>query len=150
MTRIQTFLLVAAAVIAAVIFAWAPWRPQVTAIRYNRLPQPAVTMPGFGREEALGPSQIADLTEYVLALSNRATDNAAVTRAIPLFEQNCAVCHGEAGKGDPVRNTPDLSDDVWINGGTRAEIQAQIWRGDDGRGPIREARHWPGKAGTGG
>lgn len=150
MSRAHVFLLVTAAALAGLLVAWAPWRPQVSAIRYNRLPEAAVTMPGFGRGEILGPSEIDDLTEYVLALSNRATDNAAVTRAIPLYEENCAVCHGEAGKGDPTRDTPDLSDAVWINGGTREDIRAQIWRGDDGRGPIREARHWPRKPQAGG
>ena len=150
MHRAHIALLVIAAALAALFVAWAPWRPQATAIRYDRLPQPAVTMPGFGRAEILGPSQNDDLTEYVLALSNRATDNAAVERAIPLYERNCAVCHGEAGRGDPSRDTPDLSDAVWINGGTRAEIKAQIWRGDDGRGPIRQAHHWPRASGLGG
>lgn len=100
-------------------------------------------MPGFGREERLGPSEIEDLTEYVLALSLRSTDNAAVLRARPLYEQNCVACHGLTGEGDAMTGTPDLTDGVWIYGGTREEIRAQIWHGADGRGPMRQARSGP-------
>ncbi len=96
-------------------------------------------MPGFGRQQALGPSQIEDLTEFVLALSSRATDLAAVERAIPLYESHCSACHGPAGKGDEATGTPDLTDDAWLRGGSRDEIRAQIWHGEDGRGPVRQA-----------
>lgn len=102
-----------------------------------------VTMPGFGRQEMLGPSEIDDLTEYVLALSRRSTDSAAVLRAAPLYGQNCAACHGLAGEGDALTGVPDLTDDVWINGGAREEIRDQIWRGADGRGPTRQVRSSP-------
>lgn len=105
-----------------------------------RLTPSWLVMPGFGRKSLLGPSQIEDLTEYVLALSSRATDLEAVERAIPLFESHCSACHGVAGKGDPSRGTPDLSDDEWIHGSSRDEIRAQVWHGDDGRGPARQAR----------
>lgn len=102
-----------------------------------------VTMPGFGRQEMLGPSEIEDLTEYVLALSRRSTDSAAVLRAVPLYGRNCAACHGLAGEGDGLTGVPDLTDDVWINGGAREEIRDQIWRGADGRGPMRQVRSNP-------
>ncbi|MFN3515180.1 MAG: c-type cytochrome [Phenylobacterium sp.] len=115
----------------------------------SRLPQaegaafrplgPGVAMPGFGAQAQLGPSEIEDLTEYVLALSGRATDAKAVGRAIPLYEAHCAACHGLAGEGNSENRTPDLSDDAWIYGGSREAIRNQIWRGDDGRGPGRHA-----------
>ena len=40
------------------------------------------------------PDQVNDLTEYVVALSHRPADAAAVARAAPVFQANCAVCHG--------------------------------------------------------
>lgn len=118
-------------------------RPQAVSPTSLRLSPRTVTMPGFGREEMLGPSEIEDLTEYVLALSMRSTDSAAVLRALPLYERNCAACHGLAGEGDAMAGTPDLTDDVWVNGGAREEIRNQIWRGADGRGPPRQARSSP-------
>lgn len=97
-------------------------------------------MPGFGDTQVLSPMQIEDLTQYVLALSRRETDEAAVVRAIPLFSQQCASCHGMAGEGAPLLGVPDLSDETWIYGPTPEAIRAQIWHGVDGRGPPRLAR----------
>lgn len=97
-------------------------------------------MPSFGDEQVLSPMQIEDLTQYVLALSRRETDEAAVLRAIPLFSQQCASCHGIAGEGAPLLGAPDLSDQIWIYGPTPGAIRAQIWHGADDRGPPRKAR----------
>jgi cytochrome c oxidase cbb3-type subunit 3 len=42
-----------------------------------------------------------------------------------VFEANCAACHGGAGKGDPARGVPDLTDADWLYGeGSIAEIEA--------------------------
>ncbi len=97
-------------------------------------------MPGFGDTQVLSPMQIEDLTQYVLALSGRETDEAAVLRAIPLFSEQCASCHGIAGEGAPFLGVPDLSDDAWIYGPAPSDIRAQIWHGGDGRGPPRQAQ----------
>ena len=45
-------------------------------------------MPSFGDAQVLSPMQIEDLTQYVLALSRRESDEAAVLRAVPLFSQH--------------------------------------------------------------
>lgn len=97
-------------------------------------------MPNFGDAQVLNSMQIEDLTQYVLALSRRETDEAAVIRAIPLFSQQCASCHGMGGEGAPRLGVPDLTDEVWIYGPTPSAIRAQIWHGVDGRGPPRQAR----------
>src|SRR3990167_8097437 len=46
-------------------------RPQAFAHTSLHLSPRTVSMPGFGREALLGPSEVEDLTEYVLALSTR-------------------------------------------------------------------------------
>src|SRR5262249_61953530 len=56
-------------------------------------------MPAFGRDGILKTAQIDDLTEYVVHLSGRAAEGAAVGRATRLCADNCAMCHGPAGKG---------------------------------------------------
>lgn len=96
-------------------------------------------MPSFGDAQVLTPMQVEDLTQYVLALSRRETDEAAVLRAIPLYSQQCASCHGIGGEGAPRLGVPDLSDEIWIYGPTPNAISAQIWHGADGRGPPRQA-----------
>ena len=56
-------------------------------------------MPSFGKDAILPPAQIDDLTEYVVALSHRPANAAAVARAAPLFQANCGVCHGPFTRG---------------------------------------------------
>jgi cytochrome c oxidase cbb3-type subunit III len=51
----------------------------------------------------------------------------ATGRARPLFDAHCASCHGPAGRGDPVKGIPDLTDDDWLYGtGQAIEIERVI------------------------
>ena len=89
-------------------------------------------MPGFGREQLLKPAQIDDLTEYVVALSHRRADPAAVARATQIFADQCVTCHGQDGKGDQTRGVPNLTDAEWLYGSSRQDIHGQIWNGRGG------------------
>lgn len=100
-------------------------------------------MPAFGREAMLTGGQIADLTEYVVALSGRRADRAAVTRAAPLYADNCAACHGVAGTGDRAVGAPNLTDQEWLYGASRASITGQIYNGRGGVMPTWEGRFSP-------
>ncbi len=97
-------------------------------------------MPAFGRDSMLKPEQIDDLTEYVVALSGRSADGAAVKRATALFATNCAVCHGAGGKGNRAVGAPNLADNEWLYGPEREDIHDQIWNGHGGVMPT-----WGGK-----
>lgn len=90
-------------------------------------------MPAFGRDGILKPREIADLTEYVVHLSHRSADAKAVARAVKLFADNCAVCHGPDGKGTRILGAPNLTDAVWLYGPARADIRGQI---ENGRGGV--------------
>ena len=98
----------------------------------------AAHMPAFG--DALGPSQIEDLTEYVVALAGAPSDPNAVVRAAPLWQSRCAVCHGLGGEGAEILGTPDFTRGQFRYARSPQDIRQQIWRGADGRGPVREAR----------
>jgi len=91
-------------------------------------------MPAFGRDQMLPADQINDLTEYVVSLSARPADAAAVRRAAPLFAANCAVCHGPTGGGNQAVGAPNLADKgrQWLYGSDRAAIHDQIWNGRGG------------------
>jgi cytochrome c oxidase cbb3-type subunit 3 len=101
-------------------------------------------MPAFGRDGMLKEAQVDDLTEYVVRLSGRAADAAAVKRAAPLFTQNCAMCHGNEGKGNREMGAPNLTDNESLYGSgheeSRAEIQDQIWNGHGGVMPTWNGR----------
>jgi len=100
-------------------------------------------MPAFGRDQILKPEQINDLTEFVVALSRRPADRAAVQRAAPLFQANCAVCHGPGGTGVQAMGAPNLTDSDWLYGSDRASIHDQIWNGRGGVMPSWRNRFDP-------
>jgi cytochrome c oxidase cbb3-type subunit 3 len=103
----------------------------------------ASQMPAFGRDEMLQPAQIDDLTEYVVHLSGRPADGGAVARAAPLFQDQCAACHGAEGKGDPAFGAPNLTDAESLYGDSRAAIRGQIFAGNGGVMPTWGGRLSP-------
>lgn len=101
-------------------------------------------MPAFGRDGLLQPQQVSDVAEYVLTLgpaSQREKPNAAAAaRGAPIFAQQCAVCHGQDGAGNRALGAPSLKDDVWLYGGSRAEVVKQIQLGRGGVMPNWDRR----------
>ncbi|MGH6997355.1 MAG: cytochrome-c oxidase, cbb3-type subunit III, partial [Phenylobacterium sp.] len=100
-------------------------------------------MPAFGRDQMLSAPEISDLTEYVVALSGRPANAAAVRRAEPVYQTQCVACHGPTGAGDQKQGAPNLTDQEWLYGSTRADIHAQIWNGRGGVMPSWKARFDP-------
>lgn len=100
-------------------------------------------MPAFGRDNILKPEQVDDLAEYVVHLSGRPANDAAVTRATKLFQENCAACHGPQGKGDRKVGAPNLTDNEWLYGSRREDIHDQIWNGHGGVMPTWGGRLSP-------
>ncbi len=89
-------------------------------------------MPAFGADGILSRAEIADVAEHVLKLSGQEYDAAAEARGATVYAENCAACHGENGEGNQDLGAPRLSDQIWLYGGTRAEIIAQINRPKQG------------------
>ncbi|MBR0673470.1 cytochrome-c oxidase, cbb3-type subunit III [Neoroseomonas soli] len=83
-------------------------------------------MPRFGADGLLTAAQVGDVAEHVLALSNRATDQAAAGRGATIFAEQCASCHGEQGEGNRELGAPRLTDQVWLYGSTKRDIVAMI------------------------
>ena len=97
-------------------------------------------MPAFGADGLLTRKQVDDVAEYVRSLSGGAKDQAAVSRGAKLFVDNCAACHGADGKGNMEVGAPNLSDGIWLYGGTKEQIVAQVWRPHMGVMPAWDGR----------
>jgi len=97
-------------------------------------------MPRFGADALLTAQQIDEVTQAVLALSNRADDPAQAARGAAVFAENCAVCHGETGQGNPELGAPDLADAIWLYGGDADAIRASIALPHAGMMPAWEGR----------
>jgi cytochrome c oxidase cbb3-type subunit III len=90
-------------------------------------------MPAWG--EILEPEEIADVVTHVLTISGAPTDPAAAARGKVVYAENCAACHGPEGKGMHALGAPNLTDDVWLHGGSTARITETIVKGRMGRMP---------------
>lgn len=101
-------------------------------------------MPAYGRDGLMSARDIADVTEFVLTLST-ARDRekpqvAAAARGGAIYQEQCVACHGATGGGDRALGAPSLADDVWLYGGTRAEVRKQIELGRGGVMPAWDQR----------
>lgn len=83
------------------------------------------TMPTFG-DGILKPAEISDVADYVLSLTGRAKDTAAIARGAKIYAAQCAACHGKTGAGDQKQGAPALNDAIWLYGDSKAKVVAQI------------------------
>lgn len=75
-----------------------------------------------------GEAQVTAMAEYVLALGTPAADAApAATRQ--QFATVCAACHLPTGTGMQALGAPNLTDDIWLHGGSVEAISATINNG---------------------
>jgi cytochrome c oxidase cbb3-type subunit 3 len=87
-------------------------------------------MPAFG--DILSREEINAVAEYVLSLSGRSDHPELAAQGKTVFADQCAVCHGEQGQGTQELGAPNLSDQIWLYGGDKADIVAQITRPQHG------------------
>lgn len=87
-------------------------------------------MPALG--EALGPQGMQEVANYVLSLSGRKHDAALAAAAQTKFAENCAACHMPDGTGMQAMGAPNLTDKVWLYGGSEATIIESIAKGRNG------------------
>lgn len=95
-------------------------------------------MPAFGADQILEPEQIAAVSDYVLSLSGGGA--AATEDGQAVFEEQCVACHGEDGKGIQDVGAPNLTDAIWLYGGTKEAIVAQITKPRHGVMPVWKSR----------
>ncbi|MFO1466413.1 MAG: cytochrome-c oxidase, cbb3-type subunit III [Steroidobacteraceae bacterium] len=89
---------------------------------------------------ALGEPVVKNLAQYVLSLSGQPHDAAAAAAGEPLFKTTCIACHGPEGKGNPLLGAPNLTDKIWLYGGTPGAIETTIRDGRHGQMPAWSPR----------
>jgi cytochrome c oxidase cbb3-type subunit 3 len=90
-------------------------------------------MLAFGKEGVLKKDQIVTAANHVRSLSGLSTAkgfNAA--EGAKVFADNCASCHGDAGKGNQELGAPDLTDKIWLYGSDEATLIETISNGRAG------------------
>ncbi len=97
----------------------------VTTIMHGRVGQ----MPAW--KDALGEEGVQEVVSYALSLSGRKV-NAREAAAGKARFVVCAACHGTDGKGNPAVGAPDLTDQYWLFGDSRAAVTETVMNGRSG------------------
>lgn len=77
-------------------------------------------------ESALGNQGVIDVANHVLTLSGRTADEKSAQTGKEKYAMFCSACHGVDGKGNVAMGAPNLTDDVWLYGGSPLMIQQTI------------------------
>ncbi|PIW27290.1 MAG: cytochrome-c oxidase, cbb3-type subunit III [Rhodobacterales bacterium CG15_BIG_FIL_POST_REV_8_21_14_020_59_13] len=98
-------------------------------------------MPAFGADGLLSREEIRNVRDYVLSLSGgTGFDAAALNAGAEIFASQCVSCHGDQGQGDRTQGAPNLTDAIWLYGGSPEQVENTIWRGPFGVMPAWEGR----------
>ncbi|MDO6484583.1 cytochrome-c oxidase, cbb3-type subunit III [Shimia thalassica] len=82
-------------------------------------------MPAFG--EMLEPEEIVQVVNFVMTLSGEEANDASMVEAgAVVFEDNCSSCHMEDGTGDREQGAPNLTDAIWLYGGSYEDITETV------------------------
>ncbi len=103
------------------------WGGEPQAILTSILEGRTGVMPPMGAAVG-GPEGVKEVAHYVLSLSG-ATHDAKLAEAGKAKFAACAACHGPEAKGNPALGAPNLTDKVWLHGGSLAAISEQIDKG---------------------
>lgn len=109
------------------------------AIRSSIVAGRAGQMPGFGN--ALGEQGVREVATFVYTLNGRDWPRPDLVRAgAERYQQLCVACHGPEGRGNPAMGAPDLTDESWLYGARRADIEVAVRNGRSGVMPGWEER----------
>lgn len=100
----------------------------------------------MGRQAVMPPhgavvsaAELADLVSYVSALSSGGRTGSGEA-GHELFERNCSPCHGLNATGNAFVGAPNLTDNIWLYGGSKETLTATISNGRNGIMPSFEKR----------
>ena len=93
----------------------------------------------------LGEDGVAEVVAYVQQLSGQEHDAALASAGQARFNTSCVACHGAEGKGNPLLGAPDLTNDIWLYGGSVESLTQSVASGRNGvmpahRGQLSEDR----------
>lgn len=103
---------------------------QTTIMKGRQGMMPAASQNGLNNE-----ADIKNVTQYVLSLSSSEYNKSAAAEGEKIFKRVCFACHGMDGKGTQALGAPNLTDDIWLYGGSESIITESIAKGRQGRMP---------------
>ncbi len=77
-------------------------------------------------------NQLIEVAEYVRSLAGKEVDSGVATKGEQHYNSLCASCHGPDGAGNVQLGAPNLTDDVWLYGGSQRAIIQSVEQGRNG------------------
>lgn len=109
---------------------------------YGGTPEAIETTILNGRQAAMpawlagiGADGVQNVATYVEHLSGRQVDQAKADAGQKIFSTTCVACHGPDGKGNQMLGAPNLTDDIWLYGGSHERIVETVAQGRNGHMP---------------
>lgn len=99
-------------------------------------------MPAW-RDALGGDSGVEDVLRYVMSLSGRQLPAGDLANGRAKFETICSACHGTDGRGNQQLGAPNLTDHVWLNGGSIVAVRESIANGRHAEMPAHLERLGP-------
>lgn len=98
-------------------------------------------MPAFGRDSMLKREEITAVASHVRELAGLSTEpKADLVLGRKVFADNCAACHGPAGKGNPELGAPNLTDAISLYGMDMASLTETVSNSRNGVMPAWAGR----------
>ncbi|MFO0509317.1 MAG: cytochrome-c oxidase, cbb3-type subunit III [Gammaproteobacteria bacterium] len=91
-------------------------------------------------QEVLGDQGVGDVSAYVMTLSGRKASAGDAAVGAAQYATYCVACHGPDGRGNMAVGAPDLTDGIWLHGGSEARIRETIALGRQNNMPAQESR----------
>ena len=110
------------------------WGGEPEQIRTSILAGRTGIMPGW-RDALGGDTGVDETLAYVRSLSGGTVDAAKAAAGKEKYNAVCVACHAADGTGNPALGAPSLADDVWLYGGSDADVRHSIAEGREGRMP---------------
>lgn len=109
---------------------------------YGGTPEAIKTTLYNGRQAAmpawqaiLGDDGIDVTVHYLLSLNSREADPEKVVKGEQNFKTYCAACHGMDAKGNQMMGAPNLTNGIWLYGGSAKQLAHTLRNGRNGKMP---------------
>ena len=90
-------------------------------------------MPAWG--QVIDQTGLENVTAYIQSLGGTETTGADLTAGSQVFAMYCASCHGVDGTGNQMLGAPNLTNNIWLYGGSKGQILQTLSAGRSGKMP---------------
>ena len=86
-------------------------------------------------ETSLGEEGIDQVASYVMSIAGREVDTASAEAGKAKYDMFCVGCHMPDGTGNQALGGPNLTNNIWLYGGSPRAIKETLAKGRNGRMP---------------